>query len=524
MKDKVTVLKSNKMLSALLIVLWIALLLVEGLTFGVIWKLDMLPVLYLAIIAVIFVLLWAVIGVLFFRKKAKGQSGRRVVALLLVILIVFGCTSASGVVSRLGSAINTVTGNTEMTTVMTVYVRADDQALNIEDTADYTYAVLRNTAADKTRQALQTLEQTLGIAPAIVEYDFATEAAVALYTGVVDAILMSDSFAGLLMEMKEYKDFDARTRVLYEVSIVEQVTPPKAPVSGNTSRPAVGGNNQTSGEKTPVVAAPITETPFILYLSGNDTRSAKLVTSRSDVNILAVINPVTKQILLVNTPRDYYIPHPLAPNGELDKLTHLGNDGIKCSISGLESLYDERVDFYAQINFAGFEKLIDAIGGITLYFNKPFLAYGQTQIYEGENYLTGAQALHVARDRDSFADGDNSRGRNQMKIIKAVVQKIASGAILSNYEEVIDSLEGMFVADLSKEDVAKLVKMQLSDLASWNIQSYAVTGEGGTDRTYTAGYAYVMYVDQDRVDFGKELIDRVLAGEVLTEQDVVYPG
>ena len=145
-------------------------------------------------------------------------------------------------------------------------------------------------------------------------------------------------------------------------------------------------------------------------------------------------------------------------------------------------------------------------------------------IYEGDNYLTGAQALLVARDRYSFSDGDNARGRNQMKIIKAVIQKLASGAIISNYADILASLQGMFVTDIGMNDISELVKMQLNDLASWNVQTYAVTGVNGEDRTYTGGHASVMYVDQGMVDYASELIDRVIAGDILTDQDAIYPG
>ena len=136
----------------------------------------------------------------------------------------------------------------------------------------------------------------------------------------------------------------------------------------------------------------------------------------------------------------------------------------------------------------------------------------------------GHDALNVARERYSLKGGDNARGQNQMKIIKGVVQKMVSGAIISNYADIMNSLEGMFVTDISMDDISKLVKMQLNDFASWNIVSYAVTGEGGEDYTYTGGLLYVMYPDQGMVNFAQELIERVIAGEILTEQDVVYPG
>ena len=88
----------------------------------------------------------------------------------------------------------------------------------------------------------------------------------------------------------------------------------------------------------------------------------------------------------------------------------------------------------------------------------------------------------------------------------------------------MNSLEGMFVTDISMDDISKLVKMQLNDFSSWNIQSYAVTGDNGEDYTYTGGLAYVMYPHQGMVEYGQELIERVIMGDILTAQDVVYPG
>ena len=82
----------------------------------------------------------------------------------------------------------------------------------------------------------------------------------------------------------------------------------------------------------------------------------------------------------------------------------------------------------------------------------------------------------------------------------------------------------MFATDVTMGDVSKLVKMQLKDLATWNVQTYAVTGTGGEGKTYTNGNASVIFPDQGSVDFGQDLIDRVIAGDILTEEDVVYPG
>ena len=159
--------------------------------------------------------------------------------------------------------------------------------------------------------------------------------------------------------------------------------------------------------------------PFILYISGSDTRSKVLDISRSDVNILMAVNPQAKQVLLLNTPRDYYVKNP-AGSGAYDKLTHLGIYGLDCSMKGLGNLYGVDVDYYAQINFTGFETLIDAIGGITVNSDEAFSAGGYDFV-EGPNEMNGAKALAFARDRHHQASGDNARGKHQMMVIEAMI-------------------------------------------------------------------------------------------------------
>ena len=150
------------------------------------------------------------------------------------------------------------------------------------------------------------------------------------------------------------------------------------------------------------------------------------------MNILAAVNPNTRQVLLINSPRDFYVANP-SGDGAMDKLTHCGIYGVGCSMKALGDLYDEKVDYYLQINFEGFKKAIDAMGGITVYSDYSFKAIQRTKIVKGENYLTGQQALDFARERYTLAGGDNARGKNQMKVIKAVIEKATSGTtILTN--------------------------------------------------------------------------------------------
>lgn len=270
--------------------------------------------------------------------------------------------------------------------------------------------------------------------------------------------------------------------------------------------------------------AQITKEPFILYISGNDT-SQSMEHVRSDVNILAVVNPVTKQVLLVNTPRDYYVEISVAENGERDKLTHCGIYGLDCSIDTLTNLYGKEIDYYAQLNFEGFVSLIDAIGGINVYNEQEFTAFSGYCFKQGDIYLNGTLALQYVRERKSFEEGDNIRGHHQMDVISAVIDKLSSGALLANYSDILKSMNQYFACDLSQDEISSLVKMQLNDLATWNVQSYAVVGEGASKTTYSVPEtpAYVMVPNEASVQHATLLMDKVLSGQTITPEDLVVP-
>ena len=192
-------------------------------------------------------------------------------------------------------------------------------------------------------------------------------------------------------------------------------------------------------------------------------------------------------------------------------------------MEALAKLYDVEVDYYAQINFTGFETLIDAIGGVTVYSDVAFNTADKYHINAGENHLDGKQALSFARERKRLAGGDNARGQNQMKVIKAVIAKMTSGTtIISNYSEIMASLEGMFATSLPMNEISSLVKMQLGDMAQWNVQSFAVTGYNGSDYTYSApgSKLYVMYPNEQDVAKAQGLIDTIFADGILTEADI----
>ena len=279
-------------------------------------------------------------------------------------------------------------------------------------------------------------------------------------------------------------------------------------------------DNMTNGILTGAEANKITKEPFVIYLSGVDTRGELTENARSDVNILAVVNPVTKRVALINTPRDYYVD--LAGTDSKDKLTHAGLYGVETSMATLGNLYGINVDHYIRINFSGFINIVDALGGVDVYSDQAFTSVGSPGYYdpttfvEGWNHLDGKSALAFARERHAFASGDIQRGINQMKVIDAMLNKIKSPALLMGFSKIMDAAADCFVTSFSQDQISALVRMQLSDFAEWDIESYTVTGTSSSStKCYSAKgqKLYVMKPDDASVSKAKEMIASVLGGE-----------
>ena len=514
--------KKGKLLNILAIVLFVLQLIAEAGLLIAILRLDMLPGKLLIPVILLFAVGLLLTAVLVFWPVQAGKTGtvRRVIACLLAVLIAGLCVFAFTVVEQVRQTMQSITDTPQNEgPTRQVFVLAGDPAQTLQDAADYTFGIVENYDVEYTAGAIAYLEQQLGAPIRTKAYQTAFEMVDGLYAGDCGAILLNAGYTSILEDQDGYEGFTDKTRILLD-ALVLQIEQPEEPTE-EVTEPAPEVTEETT---VPVETPSVTNTPFIMYVSGSDTRSSKLNIGNSDVNILVIVNPKTKQVLLLNTPRDYYIPNP-AGGGALDKLTHCGVYGVDCSIQALSDLYDIEVDYYSQINFTGFETLVDAVGGVTVDSPVGFTTQGVT-IYKGENHLDGFSALVFARERYQMPGGDNGRGQNQMKVIKAIITKATTGTtIITNYSQILKSLEGMFVTSMEMSEISQLVKMQLGDMATWNIQTYAVTGRNGSEKTYSIPglYASVMYQDEGRIEYGKQLIQRVINGETLTEEDVKYP-
>ena len=493
---------------------------------------NMLPDNMVLVIALVFVLMLIITGMMLFRgmwrKPSTARRVRRVVAVVLAAVMAAGSLWVTHLATRLNETVNSITadntGDQQIAAYVGVYVMSSDKAESINDLTSASFGIMENFDQSNTQYAVNYINDQTGTKITTSDFPSMVELAQALYDGKTETIIMNEAYAGALTGFDQFVNFDTDTREILQIPVI---------VSGNGD----DSNNLVSSSASSqeimdaidkaASKSDITKTPFIMYLSGSDTREQMLVTSRSDVNLLMVVNPSTHQILLLNTPRDYYVENP-AGNYAYDKLTHCGIYGIDNSEKTLENLYDLKVNYYMQINFTGFENLVDAIGGITVYSPVAFSANdidgSGYEFVEGENKLNGDQALKFARERHAFASGDNARGENQMRVITAIIDKVTSNGatVLLNYDKIMSSIEGMFMTDLSDSDIAALVKMQLTDQPKWNIKSYAVTGEGGSEYTYSApsSTAYVMYQDKDMVDTASKLVKKVMNGEELTDEDL----
>lgn len=258
------------------------------------------------------------------------------------------------------------------------------------------------------------------------------------------------------------------------------------------------------------------DSAFKIYISGIDSRNGLTDSSLSDVNIIATINPDTKQVLLVSTPRDYYVPLSIS-DGVPDKLTHAGTYGVEVSRDTLEMLYDTEIDYYFRIDFQGFESVIDALGGITVISDYEFDSQNITGYHfnEGENYLNGEEALVFARERYAFAEGDRQRGNNQMAVIKGVMNKVMEDGLFKNALTLLKEMDGSYETDVPITKMISIAGSLLGD-ESLKLTSYAVDGTGASEVTYSGGVeAYVMIPDQATVDQAKEMMEKVENGEML---------
>lgn len=254
---------------------------------------------------------------------------------------------------------------------------------------------------------------------------------------------------------------------------------------------------------------------FNIYVSGIDTYGPISSVSRSDVNIIMTVNRKTKKVLLTTTPRDAYVPIADGGLNQPDKLTHAGIYGVDASVHTLENLYGIDLNYYVRLNFTSFLKLIDLLGGIDIENDQEFTA-GNTHYPIGNISLNSEQALTFVRERYSLNGGDNDRGKNQEKVIAAVIKKLTSTDALKNYNAILSGLQDSVQTDMSLETMMNLINTQLESGGSYHVTSQALTGTGNTglpSHAMPEANLYMMEIDQNSLAAAKAAIQEVMEGK-----------
>lgn len=473
---------------------------------GSIFKANIIPNKYL-VIGMLFLGLVTLYNL--FSQLSKSHMVGKCLAVLLSIV----CFAGNYYVSGYNKMIDDVTdgGKTE-THIMSVIALKSNTTINtIEDARNASFGYIKDKDTDFINDLFGNLNTKFGSVINTKTYSNQTQMINELYSGKCDVIVMNDT--SLSMMQSGESDFDKafieKTKVIYNHEIHKEIliTPPNESVN-------------------------VKSDTFVVYLAGNDEEGAIASVGRNDVNIVAVINPTSRQILLITTPRDSYVKLKNvneSPTNQFvgpDKLTHAGNFGIEGSIWALEHLFEGLdIDYYAQINFTGVVTLVDALGGVTVNSEIEFTTHRDTSpvpyhFTVGPNYCDGKKALAFCRERQNVALGDIQRGRDQMLMIRAMVDKAMSPTLLTRYSEIMNSISTFFRTNMPKDVISELVKSMLNDPRPWDIQMFnteviipnQLYPSTFWSSSFPSGMACVL-INEDSVRMANHLIDCMEKGE-----------
>lgn len=369
-----------------------------------------------------------------------------------------------------------------------------------ENLDDFVFSVfISSVSSDRANQeyALEQLNSHFGTDVNVLDCSSVLEAAGALYRNKGDVLILSDTMLSMVTETEEYRDFLQQTIKI-----------------GTYTRTISGVGQET---------VDLTGTPFCIFFGGNDEDGDLYLEGRTDVDMLVTVNPQTHQIAIVSLPRDSFIPNP-AYGGAYDKLTHLGLSGIENTLQGLNEYLGtgELIDNYVIINFRTFRNIIDAIGGVDVENDISFTAVDGQYYPEGQIHLEGEYALMYVRERYAFLQGDFERNYHQQLVMQAMIEKLTGPSVIAHFDDLLDSLQGTFLTNISGSSIYALCRKQLAENISWNIVSYHIVGETGTEYCATAPEipGSVVYPYDSQIRFAVQVMQDVVDGNVLVRQDL----
>lgn len=456
----------------------------------------------LLIVSVVLLVILLVLSI----KKA-GTTTAFINALLAVVMI-FGCIAIPKLEEKDKNVFQEPAKKSQVTVnfyALTSEYKSNHSSLfsdtaasdNILDYANKTFLTQTQFDSTNTENALSQIETVLETKPNVISKDTVYDAIKAFYNGEADVLVLNNAFVSALKTIKAFKNFEKDTIVLSSLKFGE--------------------------EEVQETAEPVNQqNPFVVYVAGNDTRANGLTTvGRTDVNMIMAVNPASRQILLVSIPRDYYIENPGLENG-IDKLTHLGNQGIRNTLDGINRKFNLNITDYLTTNFTHFEALVDALGGITI--DNPYAFDGDNSgdyhFDAGMITLNGEQALAYSRERYSLDNGDYGRNEHQGIVMEAILEKVQQNASAGDKAGVLAALSTNFLTNVNINDLYNLYTSSSNVSQPWQYIRYHLGGIGTMAGTISMGMNRMLYVCQpieSQVQFTTDLVNRMLNGETINE-------
>lgn len=449
--------------------------------------LNVLPEKYFwAGVAVLVIASMFIVPVMYSRHGKKGRKiGATVVAFLLIGVFGVGTYYLADTLNFLDE----ITDIREVTEDYHVIVKADAIYEDISGINGQTVGTYMDNDLNYSEAKAMLQEEVT------VEYGYEeglTTVLEKLYSDDYNAILISAaSYEGL---KGEHPELETDTRILYTI---------KVPVETEDKTSAVN----------------VTKEPFNVYISGIDVEGDISTVSRTDVNMIATVNPVTHEVLLTSIPRDYYVTLPA--KGAQDKLTHSGLYGIQETIGAVEDIMGIDINYYVRVNYTTVVKLVDAIGGIEVDSPYDFTTSGMQSLnghhfVKGINHLDGRAALAFCRERHSFVNGDMQRNENQQLVMEGILKKaVSSTTILTSYTSILDAVRGNMETNMSTDEMSSLIKMQLNGMPGWDIQKQAIKGTNGWGQCYALGFS-ASIVNQDPEENARA-VDKIV--KIMTDEE-----
>lgn len=438
-----------------------------------IFKLNLITFKYLIIITILVILVYVLFNFIIFKNNLKLWLK----ILISVFLIVFGVGFSFGMhyVDKTSEFLHKITGDLEQSEEFYVKVldASDYKKIdNLKNKKIGSYIVNEDSSSHEASIKLKE----------VIDYELITYTDVSLMLKdleeqKIDAILLNGLIDNIIMSEL---DSNINWRKIYSVFV---------PIEK---------------EEDATTSVNVTKSKFNIFVAGCDNYGSINQRMNTDVNMVISVDPINKKILLTSIPRDYYVMLVGGKgSGNYDKLTHAGYDDINVSIKTVEKLLDIDMNYYVKINFSTVEKLVDAIGGVDVYSDRDFCTYYDHLCYnQGLNHLDGYLTLMFARERKAFINGDIQRNINQQRVIEAIVSKISSSAaLITNYTNILKALSDNIAINMDEKSISKLVKMQLDDMAKWEISRQNLTGHDAYKfvYSYTAKELYVMLQDEKSV-------------------------